>query len=103
MPGKGGDVNTGYLPGQDAARHPAEVRAAIVAVKPGNAGGAKGGRKVEPSSEGRGEATSPRVPATDKQGEEDLWVRHKAERGVWSEKMLMALDKGVKGTEAKRK
>jgi len=33
----------------------------------------------------------------DKQGEEDLWQRHKAERGVWSEKMLMALEQGVKG------
>jgi len=26
-----------------------------------------------------------------------LWQRHKAERGVWSEKMLMALETGVKG------
>ena len=34
-----------------------------------------------------------------KQGEEDLWQRHKAERGVWSEKMLMALERGVKGAE----
>jgi RNA-directed DNA polymerase len=33
----------------------------------------------------------------DKQGEEDLWQRHKAERGVWSEKMLMALEQGIKG------
>jgi hypothetical protein len=32
------------------------------------------------------------------QGEEDLWQRCKAERGVWSEKMLMALERGVKGT-----
>ena len=35
----------------------------------------------------------------DKQGEEDLWQRHKAERGVWSEKMLMALDRGNKGNK----
>jgi RNA-directed DNA polymerase len=97
MSGKGGGVNTGDLPGQDAARHPAGVRAAIVALKPGNAGGAKGGRKADPSSEGQSEATSPAVPATGKQGEEDLWQRHKAERGVWSEKMLMALERGVKG------
>jgi RNA-directed DNA polymerase len=33
----------------------------------------------------------------DKQGEEDLWQRHKAERGVWSEKMLMALERGFEG------
>jgi len=44
--GRGRDVNTGDLPGQTAVRPPAGVRAAIVAKKPGNAGGAKGGRKV---------------------------------------------------------
>ncbi len=90
-------MNTGDQPGQDAARPPAEVRAAIVASSPGNAGGAKGGRKAEPSSEGQSEAISPAVPAAGKQGEEDLWQRHKAERGVWSGKMLMALERGVKG------
>jgi len=36
---------------------------------------------------------------TDKQGEEDLWQRHKAERGVWSKGMLAALQKGVKGNK----
>jgi RNA-directed DNA polymerase len=35
----------------------------------------------------------------DKQGGEDLWQRHKAERGVWSEKMLVALEMGVKGNK----
>jgi RNA-directed DNA polymerase len=90
-------VNTGDLPGQEVARHPTEVRAAIVAPKSGNADGAKGGRKVEALSEVPSETKSPQVPATDKQGEEDLWQRHKAERGVWSEKMLMALETGVKG------
>jgi RNA-directed DNA polymerase len=59
--------------------------------------GAKGGREAESSSEGQSEAPSPEVPATGKQGEEDLWQRHKAERGVWSEKMLVALEEGVKG------
>lgn len=33
----------------------------------------------------------------DKQGEEDLWQRHGAERGVWTLKMLEALQNGVKG------
>ena len=97
MSGKGGVVNTGDLPGQDVERHPAEVRAAIVVSKSGNADGAKGGRKTEPSSEGPSEDQSPQVPATDKQGEEALWQRHKAQRGVWSEKMLLALETGVKG------
>lgn len=32
-----------------------------------------------------------------KQDEEGLWQRHKAQRGVWSEKMLMALERGIKG------
>ena len=98
MSGKGGDVNTGDLSGQAVARPTsAGVRTAIVAAKSGNSDGAKGGRKVEPSSEGQGEARSAQVPATDKQAEESLWQRHKAQRGVWSEKMLMALEGGVKG------
>lgn len=33
----------------------------------------------------------------DKQGEEDWWQRHKAERGVWSQGMLEALERGIKG------
>lgn len=39
------------------------------------------------------------VPERDKQAEEDLWQRHKAERGVWSEPMLAALERGVKGNK----
>ena len=33
----------------------------------------------------------------DKQAEEDLWQRHKAERGVWTGPMLAALERGLKG------
>lgn len=39
------------------------------------------------------------VPARDKQVEEDLWQRHKAERGVWTEPMLAALERGLKGNK----
>jgi len=112
--GKGCDVNAGDLPGQDPKRDPAGVRAAIVAqasrgktedgMKPVTAepsrattGGAKGGRKANPQSDRTREAPSPAVPVTDKQGEEDLWQRHKAQRGVWSQGMLEALERGVKG------
>ena len=123
MVGKGRAVNTGTgisedrlppgspagvsdsesnLPGQESASSPAEVRAAIVATKSGNADGAKGGRKGDPSSEGPREAPSASVPATDMQAEEGLWLRHKAQRGVWSGKMLIALDQGVKGAEQQR-
>ena len=28
-----------------------------------------------------------------------MWQRHKAQRGVWSEKMLVALEQGVKGNK----
>jgi RNA-directed DNA polymerase len=38
-----------------------------------------------------------RVPERDKQAEEDLWQRHKAERGIWTEPMLAALERGLKG------
>lgn len=73
------------------------VRAAIVATKPGNAGGAKGGREANPRSDPDREEPPPGVPVTDTQGGEDKWQRHKAERGVWSEGMLDALERGVKG------
>jgi len=39
------------------------------------------------------------VPPTDKQVEEDLWQRYGAERGVWSENMLIALERGIKGNK----
>lgn len=98
MSGKGRGVNMGDLLGQEVARSTlAEVRAAIKASKSGNSDGAKGGRKVDPSNEGQSEAPSAQVPASDKQAEEALWQRHKAQRGVWSERMLMALERGVKG------
>jgi RNA-directed DNA polymerase len=34
-----------------------------------------------------------------KQVEEDLWQRHKAERGVWTKPMLVALERGLKGNK----
>jgi len=43
------------------------------------------------------EERSPIVPEKGKQGEEALWQRHGAERGVWSERMLEALETGIKG------
>lgn len=45
------------------------------------------------------EEPSVSVPARDKPAEEDLWQRHKAERGVWSEPMLAALARGLKGNK----
>jgi RNA-directed DNA polymerase len=94
-------VNAGELSAQETTGEPASptaVRAVIVAEKSGNADGAKGGRKANASSDRDREATSPKVPRqADKQGEEDLWQRYGAERGIWSEKMLVALEKGVKG------
>jgi hypothetical protein len=43
------------------------------------------------------EETSVEVSERDKQAEEDLWQRYKAERGVWTEPMLAALERGLKG------
>ena len=69
----------------------------------GNSGGKVDGRasrKVNPQNTGDCEDPSPGVPPNaDKQGEEDLWQRHKAERGIWSERMLVALERGVKGNQ----
>ena len=47
----------------------------------------------------RREETSVPVPVRDKQTEEDLWQRHKAERGVWSEPMLAVLERGLEGNK----
>jgi RNA-directed DNA polymerase len=46
----------------------------------------------------REEPSAP-VPERDRQAEEDLWQRHKAERGVWTEPMLVALARGLKGNK----
>lgn len=45
------------------------------------------------------EEPSATVPARDKQAEEDMWQRHKAERGIWTEPMLAALERGIKGNK----
>jgi len=53
---------------------------------------------VNTSSVRSSEAKPALVPAQpDKQAGESLWRVHKAERGVWSEKMLRTLVRGVKG------
>ena len=39
------------------------------------------------------------VPGTDKQAEADLWQRHGAKRGVWTEAMLIALERGKEGSK----
>lgn len=45
------------------------------------------------------EERSAEVPLRDKQAEEDLWENHKAERGVWTEPMLVALEGGMKANK----
>ena len=54
---------------------------------------------MNPSSQRSSETKPARVPeqVPDKQVGESLWELHKAERGIWSEKMLKALARGVKG------
>jgi len=45
------------------------------------------------------EETPAKVPEKGKQAREDLWQRYGAERGVWTESMLKALEEGVKGNK----
>jgi RNA-directed DNA polymerase len=97
MPGKEGGVNTGELLAQERRETAGSSQSHHSSDETGNDRGAKDGRKEDHRSEGPREAPSSAVPATGKQGEEALWQRHKAQRGVWSEKMLMALERGVKG------
>lgn len=54
---------------------------------------------MNPSSEREREAqpASVRPEGAAKQAGEDLWERYGAERGIWSEKMLRTLARGVKG------
>lgn len=47
----------------------------------------------------KGEEKSASVPGRDKQAEEDLWQRYGAERAVWTEAMLIALERGIKGNK----
>jgi hypothetical protein len=62
-------VNAGDLPGKVTEPDllgrgdpcPAEVRAAIVATKPGNSGGAKGGRKANRLADSGSEVSSPSI------------------------------------------
>lgn len=74
------------------------VRAFIVAMKSRNGGGAKGGRKIDGRNLG---TTKGRLAIVEKQKPKQAreakgrwsWV----ERSVWTDSMLTALDKGVKG------
>lgn len=97
MSGKDYAVNTGDLPAQERRETAGRSQSHHSSDEAGNDRGAKGDRKEDHQSEGPSEATSSVVPAAGKQDEEALWQHHKAQRGVWSEKMLMALERGIKG------
>ena len=104
MAGSCGDVNQGSRSGRrtgNQANSPEEGpegdRAPVGAKKSRNGDGAKGGREANPEGNRQSEEEPPSVPATDKQGGKDLWQRHKAERGIWSQGMLETLERGIKG------
>jgi hypothetical protein len=89
-----GEGSSDGAPGRSQSPHSSE--------EAGNDREAKGGRKVDHEGEMPCEVKGPSVPREngDKQGSEvDLWQRYGAERGVWSPKMLAALDQGVKGNK----
>lgn len=90
------------LSGATSARKPksragTEVRASIVARKRGNARGAKGRRKVDCVNDKDSENKSAAVPQLAKQAEDIHGRWPWAERSVWSERMLEALENGVRG------
>ena len=103
--GSWNDVNQGSRSGArngNQANSPEEStpegdRVPVGAKKSRNGDGAKGSREANPDGDRQSEVEPPQVPATDKQGGEELWQRYKAERGVWSLRMLEALERGVKG------
>jgi RNA-directed DNA polymerase len=97
MSGKERAVNTGDLFAQERRETANRSQSHHSSDEASNDRGAKGGRKEDHRSKRQSEANSSSVSATGKQDEEALWQRHKAQRGVWSEKMLMALERGIKG------
>jgi RNA-directed DNA polymerase len=97
MSGKERAVNTGDLFAQERRETANRSQSHHSSGEAANHRGAKGGREEDHRSEGIHAPRSSAVPATGKQDEEALWQRHKAQRGVWSEKMLMALERGIKG------
>jgi RNA-directed DNA polymerase len=75
-----------------------EVRGPIVALKPDNTGGAKGSRKEKMIESKTHQQELPLVP----QGKQGGEVRARwawTEGAVWSDRMLEALEKGVKGNQ----
>lgn len=87
---KQGDLSAGQ-------KRPTEVRALVVAKKLTKVSGAKGCRKAKSGEERDMEDTSTRVSEGAKQVEETptewTWVKP----GIWTDRMLEALEKGVKG------
>lgn len=68
--------------------------------KPANHRWSQGRRESKWQSEMDREETPNELPARDKQGGEDLWQRYGAERGVWSEAMLVTLrERRIKGNK----
>ena len=100
--GKDGVVNAGDLRDEESRETaaPAGVRVAIVASKPGNAGGAKGGRKAKPFCARTSEVDPRRVPATDRQGGSARWLNHRVERTITGERMLAAPETGLEGRKS---
>jgi hypothetical protein len=75
--------------------HRAGVRAPIVAMKPGNAGGAKGCREMEDAMSQHNGQTPEAVSARTTRAGETRWSW--VEPLVWTPRMLAALEAGVKG------
>ena len=95
------------VPGRSQSRHnsaskPWEIQRRKVrdhGAKPSNDRWSKGRQEGGKAKAMNHEETSASVSERDKQAEEDLWQRHKAERGVWTEPMLAALERGLKGNK----
>jgi hypothetical protein len=90
-------VRVGESRSVDAKSRRAGVRGAIVATKPGNAGGAKGSREMDANVNTRPEAPPSPVPSRAQQDGDVLSRWSWTEQAVWTERMLTALEQGVKG------
>jgi RNA-directed DNA polymerase len=85
------------LPGRNRRADRVGVRASIVAMKSRNGDGAKGTQEGGYVTEGRTEEKPATVPKKAKQAGEARSRWEWVEPSVWTERMLTALEKGVKG------
>lgn len=90
-------MKMGDLWREEVKRDSKEVRATVVAKKSGNPDRAKGGREANAFTKWDWKRTPAIVPKVDKQAGKA--PKYGAQPRIWSEGMLVALERGIKGNK----